>query len=101
MLVRVYLDSELVAGLRLSIVPVLLGLLAPVGGMLYDRFGARTVTAAGMALCVAGLAVLYVFLDGKVGEHAAGHAGAGDLRRGQGLFISPNSSAIMATAPRS
>ena len=98
-LVRVYQDSELVAGLRLSIVPVMLGLLAPVGGMLYDRFGARTVTAAGMAVCVAGLAVLYVFLDGKAVNMPLVMLALAIFGAGQGLFISPNSSAIMATAP--
>ena len=98
-LVRVYQDSELVAGLRLSIVPVMLGLLAPVGGILYDRFGARIVTAAGMAVCVAGLAVLYLFLDGKAANMPLVMLAMAIFGAGQGLFISPNSSAIMATAP--
>src|SRR5258708_2905294 len=63
-LVRAYQDTALAAGLRLSIVPVMLGLLAPLGGALYDRFGARVVTASGMVVCIVGLAVLHVFLDG-------------------------------------
>ena len=42
----------------------MLGLLAPVGGALYDRFGARVVTASGMLICVAGLVVLYAYMDG-------------------------------------
>jgi len=98
-LVRIYQDSALVAGLRLSIVPVLLGLLAPVGGLLYDRFGARVVTALGMAICVAGLAVLYAFLDGKAVNLPMVMLALAIFGAGQGLFISPNSSAIMATAP--
>jgi EmrB/QacA subfamily drug resistance transporter len=98
-LVRVYHDSELSAGLRLSIVPVMLGLLAPVGGALYDRFGARAVTASGMAICVAGLAVLYLFLDGAAGDMPFVMLGLAIFGVGQGLFISPNSSAIMTTAP--
>jgi EmrB/QacA subfamily drug resistance transporter len=98
-LVRVYQDSELVAGLRLSIVPVMLGLLAPIGGILYDRFGARIVTATGMTVCVAGLAVLYVFLDGKAANMPLVMLALAIFGAGQGLFISPNSSAIMATAP--
>ena len=53
-LVRAYQDTALAAGLRLSIVPVMLGLLAPIGGALYDRFGARVVTTSGMAICIAG-----------------------------------------------
>jgi EmrB/QacA subfamily drug resistance transporter len=98
-LVRIYQDSELVAGLRLSIVPVMLGLLAPVGGALYDRFGARVATASGMLLCVAGLAVLYLFLDGKAVNMPLVMLALAIFGTGQGLFISPNSSAIMATAP--
>ncbi|MBI2738900.1 MAG: MFS transporter [Rhodospirillales bacterium] len=98
-LVRIYQDSELVAGLRLSIVPVMLGLLAPVGGGLYDRFGARVATASGMALCVAGLAVLYLFLDGNAANMPLVMLALAIFGIGQGLFISPNSSAIMATAP--
>ena len=98
-LVRVYQDSELLAGLRLSIVPVMLGLLAPVGGVLYDRFGARLVTTSGMVVCVSGLAVLYVFADGRPESMPLVMLALAVFGIGQGLFISPNSSAIMATAP--
>jgi EmrB/QacA subfamily drug resistance transporter len=98
-LVRVYQDSALAAGLRLSIVPVMLGLLAPIGGILYDRFGARAVTATGMLVCLAGLAVLYAFLDGTASSLPAVMLGLALFGVGQGLFVSPNTSAIMATAP--
>ena len=99
LLVRVYQDSALAAGLRLSIVPVMLGFLAPIGGILYDRFGARVVTAGGMLFCVAGLVVLHFFLDGRPADMLPVMAGLMIFGVGQGLFISPNSSAIMATAP--
>jgi EmrB/QacA subfamily drug resistance transporter len=99
LLVRVYQESALVAGLRLSVVPMMLGLLAPVGGALYDRFGAQVVTASGMMVCVAGLAVLHVFLDGRADGMPMVMLGLVLFGIGQGLFISPNSSAIMATAP--
>jgi nitrate/nitrite transporter NarK len=98
-LVRGYQDSALAAGLRLSIVPVMLGLLAPVGGALYDRFGARVVTASGMLICVAGLVVLYAWLDGAAANMPFVMLALAVFGIGQGLFISPNSSAIMATAP--
>jgi EmrB/QacA subfamily drug resistance transporter len=96
-LVRAYEDSGLAAGLRLSIVPVMLGLLAPVGGALYDRFGARVVTTSGMAVCIAGLAVLHVFLDGSPANMPMVMLALAIFGIGQGLFISPNSAAIMAT----
>ena len=63
--VRAYGDSALAAGLRLSIVPVVLGVIAPIGGVLYDRFGSRIVTAAGMLICVAGLALLFAAWTGR------------------------------------
>jgi MFS family permease len=97
-LVRAYQDTALAAGLRLSIVPVMLGLLAPIGGALYDRFGARAVTTSGMAVCIAGLAVLHVFLDGSAANLPMVMLALAIFGIGQGLFISPNSSSIMATA---
>jgi nitrate/nitrite transporter NarK len=98
-LVRAYQDSALAAGLRLSIIPVMLGLLAPLGGALYDRFGARVVTASGMAVCIAGLGVLHVFLDGSAANMPLVMLALAIFGIGQGLFISPNSGAIMATVP--
>jgi EmrB/QacA subfamily drug resistance transporter len=98
-LVRVYQDSAFLAGLRLSIIPVMLGLLAPIGGALYDRFGARTTTALGMLICTAGLVLLYVSLDGKVVNLPWVMLAMALVGVGQGLFISPNTSAIMTAAP--
>ncbi|MBV8193709.1 MAG: MFS transporter [Alphaproteobacteria bacterium] len=98
-LMRVYHDSALAAGLRLSLVPVMLGLTAPVGGILYDRFGARVATASGMVVCVAALAILYVFLDGTRAHLLPVTLGLALFGVGQGLFVSPNTSAVMATAP--
>ena len=97
--IRAYGDSALAAGLRLSIVPVLLGVVAPIGGMLYDRLGARIVTAAGMVICVAALALLFVVLDGQPGSLPLVMLALAIFGTGQGLFISPNNSAIMAAAP--
>ncbi len=98
-LVRIYQDTALAAGLRLSILPVMLGLLAPVGGMLYDRLGARAPTCCGMLICIAGLAILYVCLDGVAANLWLVTLSLAVIGVGQGLFISPNSSAIMSAAP--
>lgn len=98
-LVRVYQDSELAAGLRLSILPVMLGVLAPVGGALSDRFGARTPTTAGMVICMAALALLYAFLDGSADNMTMVMLALALFGVGQGLFVSPNSSAVMGLAP--
>ncbi len=44
---RAYLDDPLAAGLRLSIIPIAISLLAPVSGILYDRLGPRVPTLVG------------------------------------------------------
>jgi EmrB/QacA subfamily drug resistance transporter len=97
-LVRIYDVSELSAGLRLSLLPATLGLVAPVGGALYDRFGARLPACGGMLVCIAGLALLYVFLDGSAGNLPFVMLGLAVFGAGQGMFISPNGSAIMSAA---
>jgi MFS family permease len=99
--VRVYQDSIFSAGLRLSIVPVMLGLVAPVGGALYDRLGARLLTASGMLICVIGLALLFAVMNGTPASLALVMLALAIFGVGQGLFISPNNSAIMAAAPAS
>lgn len=98
-LVRIYEESALAAGLRLSILPVMLGLLAPLGGMLYDRLGPRVPTSCGMLVCIAGLAILYFSLDGAAANLWLVTLALAVIGVGQGLFISPNTSAIMSAAP--
>ncbi len=97
--IRVYQDSALAAGLRLSIVPVLLGLTAPFSGALSDHVGARVLSAAGMLLSVAALALLYVSLDGTAANLPTVMLALAAVGVGQGLFASPNSNSIMAAAP--
>jgi nitrate/nitrite transporter NarK len=89
--IRSYGDSALIAGLRLSIVPVILGATAPVGGVLYDRFGAR-IASVGMLICVASIGFLLVVLDGKPESLRYVMLALAMFGLGQGLFISPNNS---------
>jgi len=51
-----------------------------------------------MLICIAGLALLYVFLDGSADNLPFVMLGLAVFGAGQGLFISPNGSAIMAAA---
>jgi EmrB/QacA subfamily drug resistance transporter len=99
--VRVYRDSILAAGLRLSIVPVMLGIVAPAGGALYDRLGARLLTASGMLVCAGALALLFTVVDGTPGSLPSVMLALALFGAGQGLFISPNNSAIVAAVPAS
>jgi MFS family permease len=97
--VRAYHDSAFAAGLRLTIVPVMLGVVAPLGGALSDRLGPRLLTVAGMLVCVAALALLFAVLDGAPTSLPAVMLALAIFGIGQGLFISPNNSAIVAAAP--
>jgi len=98
-LVRVYRESIFGAGLRLTIVPLALGLVAPVAGALYDRLGASRLTFAGMLICMGALGLLYVGMDGTASRLPLVMAALAMFGIGQGLFISPNNSATMATVP--
>ncbi len=96
---RGYGESPLAAGLRLSIIPIAVGLLAPVGGILYDRHGPRLPTVTGMLICLAALAALYAAMQGARTDLLTIMLALGLFGVGQGLFTPANSSAIMAAAP--
>jgi len=99
--VRAYRDSTFAAGLRLSIVPVMLGVVAPIAGALYDRLGPRLLTASGMLICVVALVLLFAVLDGAPASLPLVMIALAVFGAGQGLFISPNNSAVVAAAPAS
>src|SRR5262249_23505267 len=99
--VRVYQDSILAAGLRLAIVPVMLGIVAPLAGALYDRLGARALTASGMLVCMGALVLLFAVMDGTPESAPPVMLALAVFGVGQGLFISPNNGAIGAAAPPS
>ena len=78
----------------------MIGVVAPVGGVLYDRLGARLLTASGMLICVVALALLCAVWMVR-GQPALVMLALALFGVGQGLFISPNNSAIVAAAPAS
>jgi EmrB/QacA subfamily drug resistance transporter len=100
-LVPFYLERSLQfgsgrAGLELMVMPLALGVTAPVAGRLADRFGARPLTMGGLstvalALIALGLlrppTPLFLVLLALVGV-------------GLGLFTSPNNAAIMGSVPQ-
>ena len=85
-------------GLLMSIVPIMLGVTAPISGSLSDRLGGRTITVAGMAVLV----VAHFSISTLSTETGA----LGVVLRllplglGMGIFQSPNNSAIMGSVPR-
>lgn len=96
---RGYLDDPLAAGLRLSIIPIAISLLAPVSGILYDRLGPRVPTLIGMLTCAAALVVLFLVLGESRSSLLQVMIALGIFGVGQGLFTAANNSAIMAAAP--
>jgi len=84
-------------GLLMAVVPIALGVVAPVSGALSDRFGTRPITVVGLMALLVGYYVMrtldtqttmlgYVLHFLPVGV-------------GMGVFQSPNNSAIMGAAP--
>jgi EmrB/QacA subfamily drug resistance transporter len=96
--VRGFHESPITSGVRLAIIPITLGLVAPISGALCDRLGVRRLTTAGMASCTAGIALLHMSLTGA-GHSLALMVALALFGIGLGMFIAPNNSATMATAP--
>ena len=84
------------SGLLLGVMPVALGIAAPLSGRLAERLGARPLTVAGMALVVAAMAALVAFH----GSPATIAAELAVLGLGLGTFTPPNNAAIMGGVPR-
>jgi len=86
------------AGLLLSAMPITMAVVAPISGTLSDRIGARLPSTLGMILLGIGL-FLFSRLNpqSSMKEIIQAMVTAG---LGIGIFISPNNSALMGSAPR-
>jgi MFS family permease len=98
-LVRGFHHSPLAAGLRLAIIPVALGIVAPFSGALHERLGVRTVLLSGMAVCVAALILLSASLTGTSNSVHSVMIALAAFGAGLGMFIAPNNSATLSAAP--
>lgn len=83
-------------GLELAVMPVLIGITAPLAGRAADRLGPRPLTVLGMTLVAGALAAMALSSPGQV----ALVAGLAVVGAGLGFFTPPNNAAIMAAAPR-
>jgi EmrB/QacA subfamily drug resistance transporter len=86
------------AGLLLTPVPITMALVAPLSGAASDRFGPRAPASLGMAVMVLGLLSLTELpvnfaLPDLIWRLVL-------LGIGQGMFMSPNSSAVLGSVPR-
>lgn len=86
------------AGLILVAMPAVQAILSPLAGRLSDRIEPRVIASTGMALTTAGL-VLFIFLDGETSlEFIIGALIL--IGFGFALFSSPNTNAVMSSAPK-
>ena len=90
--------SPVEAGLLLTPTPITMALVAPFSGAASDRFGPRALSSVGMAIMAAALLSLTQLpvdfaLPDLVWRLVL-------LGVGQGLFMSPNSSAVLGSVPR-
>lgn len=83
------------AGILLTPLPVVLAVVAPVSGMLSDRVGTRWLAAGGLALGCLGLALLAQLDTQSSPLDIAWRLAV--IGVGQGLFQSPNNSALMGS----
>ena len=90
--------SPIEAGLLLTPVPITMALVAPFSGAASDRFGPRVPASAGMAILVLGiLSLTQLPVDFGLPDLIWRLVLVGI---GQGMFMSPNSSAVLGSVPR-
>jgi EmrB/QacA subfamily drug resistance transporter len=85
------------AGLILTAQPIIMAIMAPLSGTLSDRTGARLLSTLGMGIMALGLFLLaQLKADSPLSYVALSLATVGF---GTGVFISPNTSALLGAAP--
>lgn len=95
---RGYGESPLDAGLRLTLVPLALALVAPLAGGLSDRLGSKPLALAGALTTTAALVLAALAFRAPGSDLVRATIALALLGAGQGLFTAPNNSAIMASA---
>ncbi|HZZ24818.1 MAG TPA: MFS transporter [Roseiarcus sp.] len=98
-LVRGYEDSPVVAGLKLAIIPISIGVVAPIAGALADWIGARLLSVAGMVMCFVALIALTAVVTEAAPNLWAGFFGLVAFGIGLGVFIAPNNHATINAVP--
>ncbi len=94
-------DSPEAAGFRLAVIPVALGVVAPFSGALSDRFGARLLSAIGMAVCIIALLILGIAEADPTANRLVGTVAFALFGAGLGVFIAPANHATIKAAPAS
>jgi EmrB/QacA subfamily drug resistance transporter len=95
---RIFGESAFSAGLRLTVIPIALGVLAPISGALSDRIGNRLLCACGMLIVCLGLLFLYIQLNAATPSLVLVTVSLVIVGIGEGAFFAPNNNAIMGSA---
>jgi MFS family permease len=86
------------AGLLLTAQPIIMAIVAPISGTLSDHIGTRIPSIIGMIILGSGI-ILLSKLDGLTPDFQI-ILSLAVVGLGTGIFISPNNSALMGSAPR-
>src|SRR5262249_4549139 len=92
-------ENVRLVGMRLAVIPIAIGLFAPLGISLSERWGPRSVRVIGMGLCTVALATMAGLAFHPIGKLVPGLSGLAVFGLGLGLFIGPNSNATIQAAP--
>jgi EmrB/QacA subfamily drug resistance transporter len=92
-------NSAQLAGLKLAVIPVALGVIAPLGVAFSVRFTSRRVGVISMILCTAAIAALAAIAFSPKGTLITGLSAFAVFGMGLGLFMAPNSTATIGAAP--
>ena len=88
-----------IAGLMMTVSPIVLAVVAPVSGYLSDKLGSEKISALGLSIMTLGIFGLILFRESTplliVGILI------GSVSLGSGIFQSPNNSLIMSTVDKS
>ena len=90
--------TPLEAGLLLTPIPIATAIVAPFSGSLSDRIGQRLPASVGIAVTALGLLSLTQLPEAFTIPDLVWRLGL--IGVGQGLFMSPNSSAVLGSVPR-
>ena len=88
-----------VAGLKLAIVPISIGVVAPLAGALADWMGARLFSVAGMAIASRRSSRSFAVVTEPTPDLWAGFLGLVAFGIGLGVFIAPNNHATINAVP--
>ncbi|MBS4804396.1 MAG: MFS transporter [Clostridium sp.] len=88
-----------VAGLMMTVSPIVLAVVAPVSGYLSDKIGSEKISALGLIIMTLGIFSLMLFKE-SIPLVIVGIL-IGSVSLGSGIFQSPNNSLIMSTVDKS